>query len=607
MNSIRSAVVVLILSGIAAILSLPGSVALRPVSVASLALGTDDAFEAFGLEPRENLVGGGALRWTKPRAAFRFEAVGPGEVEIDLEVRDHRTEVMVTANGATIGTLPPGERRFTSRERLTASFLTLGLETEGFQASNRRLGTQFVSLKVEPVGVPNATRPTRLWMALGGVALIAALVQVAAGQNVLIQLVPPALLLIMVLPAGLWRSAWLVTCAISLLAASAVSALIAKGARGSAVARASLQIALLLALAGHAILPPSPLMIQGDAQLHGNKLGEVARGNWFPISRTDHKPPFDFPYGFSFYSTLAPFVSHDISNVRVVRAGAAFFSAAAIVGLALLLSRASAALAFASLVLWAAAPVNIRTMAFGNLNNVFAQDVFVLFLVIAAIAPKGRPTNVVLAFLAGLSATAHLSSFIVLLTLLVVTLVLPGGRRAVGFRPLLAGVAVAAAYFATFVPMILKQLPRLLSERGGSSGVFDPWRLPTQILSGAGLPLLALVLLSLLIADVRPFLPLSRSLAVTGLLLAFAALVSPIEVRYLLALMPLLAIVGAAVFYEGDPRAFPGQRLVSVVPLPWLRALGRESISLPISILLLAGAFVHGVRVLLEFVPLSRF
>ena len=609
MKSLRSAAGIVILAGIAAILSLPGLVASRPASVASLALGTDDAFATSGLEPRENLVGGGALRWTRPRATFQFEGVGPGVVGIDLEVGDHRTEVQLSANGATIGTLLPGQRRFSSRTRLTGSSLRFGIETEGFTTSSRRLGTQFVSLRVQPAdgsGAWSEAVPVRLWAALGVVILIAAAVQILIAHNVLIALLPPGLFLAMVIPAGLWRSAWLVQCAVLVCAAIAIAAAIAKRARGSALARGALQMAILLALTLHAVLPPSPLVIQGDVQLHGNKLGEVAGGNRFPTSRTDHKPPFEFPYGFSFYQVLTPFASPEVSNVRVVRAGAAFFSAAAIAGLALLLGRASAGLAAAALVLWACAPVNIRTMAFGNLSNVFAQAIFVLFLVTAGLAPPGRPKKLLLAFLAALSATAHLSSFIVLFTLLVVTFAISRDRRDAAFRPLLLGVALAGLYFATFVPMIVRQAPRLLSEHGGSSGVFDPWRLPNQILSGAGWPLIALLALSILVASVRPILPLARSLAATCLLLAVAALVSPIEVRYLLALIPLLAIVGAAVFDDGDPHSFPGQSLTSVIPLFWLRTLGREAVSFPLALLLLGAALVHGVRVLLEFVPLSR-
>ncbi len=608
MNSLRSAATVLILAGIGAILSLPPLVSRHPNSRASLAFGTDDAFVARGLEPRENQIGGGAIRWTRPRAAFSFEGVGPGLVDIDLEVRDHRTEVNLTANGALIGRLAPGERRFTAQTRLSGSSLVFGIETEGFAASGRTLGTQFVSLEVEPVSLSNGRPPgvpARFWTALGALILTSVAAQALAGQSVWIALLPPVLFLALVLPAGLWRSGWLVECAALMGAASVVSALVSRRARGASIARGWLQVALLLALTIHGVLPPSPLVIQGDAQLHGNKLAEVAKGNRFPISRTDHRKPFEFPYGFSFYGVLSPLAAPEISNVSIVREGAAFFWSLSVLALALSLGSASAGLAAGSVILWTFAPVNIRTVGFGNLNNVFAQAIFVLFLTGAAMPGRGKVKGLALAILAALSATAHLSSFIVLLTLLLIGLAIPSERRGAAFKPLLLGVTAAGLYFATFLPMILAQVPRLLGERGGSSGVFDPWRLPNQIIAGLGWPLAALVVLSILARPIRPVLPLARSLALSGLLLAVVALVSPIEVRYLLAVAPLLAIVGAAVFDEGDPRSFPGQNLSAVFDWSWLRALGREAVSLPLALGLLLAAVVHGGFVLFEFLPLA--
>ena len=129
--------------------------------------------------------------------------------------------------------------------------------------------------------------------------------------------------------------------------------------------------------------------------------------------------------------------------------------------------------------------------------------------------------------------------------------------------------------------------------------------MPNQVLAGAGWPLTAMVVLSILVGSARPFPPLARSLALTGLILAVVALVSPIEVRYMLALVPLLSMVGATVFDEADARSFPRQNLSAVFDLRWLRVLGSEAVSLPLALVLLLAAFVHGARVLFEFLPLS--
>ena len=197
----------------------------------------------------------------------------------------------------------------------------------------------------------------------------------------------------------------------------------------------------------------------------------------------------------------------------------------------------------------------------------------------AARKQDGRGTFALLAFLAALSATAHLSSFIFLAALVLVAVIFTEDRRSRAFLPLLCGVALAAAYFATFLPMIGAQLPRLLEERGGSGGVFDPWRMPMQAVSGLGWPLLALLAIAVVFESLRSLLPLTRSQATAGILLAIAAIVSPVEVRYLLALMPILAMASASV----------------------IEAPSRVATFLPF---LLLAAVVQGVLVLRDFLPL---
>ena len=258
------------------------------------------------------------------------------------------------------------------------------------------------------------------------------------------------------------------------------------------------------------------------------------------------------------------------------------------------------------MILWSLSPVNLRTMGFGNLNNVFAQAVFVLFIAGAQVLRRGSLRFAVLTLLVALSATAHLSSFIVLLTLLVMSLLLRQ-RSSAAFKPLLVGVLLAGTYYATFLPLVLKQLPRLLTEHGGSGGVFDPLRLPTLIVRGLGWPLLLLVTLSFLTSRVRDLLPLSRSVGITAALLAVAALVSPIEVRYLLAVVPVLSLTAASLFGQPSRSAtgFPEPELSSVIDLRFLRVLSSELVLAPLAGVLLIAAIIHGFRVLFEILPLS--
>ncbi len=607
MRRLPSTVVFAIFTGIGGLFVVPALIADHSTSFASLAVGTDDAFSVTGLEPRENQIGGGAIRWLRPQSTFRFKDVGPGPVDVTLEVRDHRTDLTLVANGAVVGGLRRGERTFVRRISLAGRDLEFGVETEGFETSTRALGTQFVSLSVTPAGPAAATAPSvprRVWFSWGVVVLVAVAVSAMSRLSLAAALLPIAFFLLMILPAGLWRSAWLFECAALVSAGNAISALIAMRGRGTAASRSVLQAVLMTAVTAHGVLPPSPLVIQGDAQLHGNKLGEVARGNLFPTSRTDHKPPFEIPYGFSFYGLLSPFSGSGPVNVAVVRHGAAFFSSLSALALAALFARSSANLAAMAVLLWTFAPVNIKTMGFGNLSNVFAQAIFVLFLAGAGLLPKGALRAAILTTLIALSATAHLSAFIVAIVVLLATFVFSTDRHGPAFKPLLLGVILAGAYYATFLPMILSHVPRLLGERGGSSGVFDPWRLPRHLLDGAGWPLALLVVLAVLVAGIRLVLPLSRSLLFAGLALALIALVSPVEVRYLLALTPVVVMVAAMVFDDEAMRAYPPQKLTSLVDLPGLRRLGSEAVRLPLALLLLAAAVVYGLNLLLEFIPL---
>ncbi len=149
----------------------------------------------------------------------------------------------------------------------------------------------------------------------------------------------------------------------------------------------------------------------------------------------------------------------------------------------------------------------------------------------------------------------HVASFIVLVVLAAALLILDrAGAR--GDRTVLlalgVGLALAIAYYSSFTQMILDQLPRL-GEGGGSgkttAGLWERlrfegswartrWGLPASALALCGWP--------------RPSRsPLDRRLAgywLAGSWLFVAALLSPLDVRYLYALTPALAVCAARGF-----------------------------------------------------------
>jgi hypothetical protein len=109
---------------------------------------------------------------------------------------------------------------------------------------------------------------------------------------------------------------------------------------------------------------------------------------------------------------------------------------------------------------------------------------------------------------------------------------------------------LTAAYYASFLPMIAQQLPRLLEGggqgRGASQGTLAALRLQLLApLTQWGLPALVLAWFGRPRRDD----PLGRYLVAywaAGALLAVLAVVSPLEVRYLYALSVPLAVAAGA-------------------------------------------------------------
>jgi hypothetical protein len=194
------------------------------------------------------------------------------------------------------------------------------------------------------------------------------------------------------------------------------------------------------------------------------------------------------------------------------------------------------------------APVTFDLYSYGNLSNVFGQAATVGFFAWwwSASPASSALVGVTLLAAAGL---AHLSSAIVVAVVCGWLALLEGrsllaDRRRVG--ALLAGLAAIAVYYSHFVPLVIEQLPRLAGREGaGASGLsravgqariaLDQWGLPAALLGALGV-------LRGRLADWRPVL---AAWGLAGLALAFAALVSPLEVRYLYALTLPLAVVAA--------------------------------------------------------------
>ncbi|HEY2944614.1 MAG TPA: hypothetical protein VGN09_19425, partial [Vicinamibacteria bacterium] len=311
--------------------------------------------------------------------------------------------------------------------------------------------------------------------------------------------------------------------------------------------------AFLAAFLVQVLAATSPLMVVSDEVFHANNLARVANGEWFLTSVTQHARPFRFPYGVSFYGLLVPLLALGVDAVALVRGAAAVSGLAASLGLFALLAPSGAARAGLAVILLQLIPGAFDAYSFGNLSNVFGQAMTTLFFCWwAGRAPGGWPMG---AALLALACLGHFSSLVVVAMLLVALLIVrgragPGRARTYAAG---AGLAVAALYYARFVPLVLSQLPRLFEGggqgRGASRGTLDALRLQLGgILDRWGLPALALAA----IGRPHPREPgamLDRDLTAywaAGAALAVPAILTPLDVRYLYALTVPLAAAGGA-------------------------------------------------------------
>ncbi len=531
-----------------------------PFPSADVARGSEDAF-ASGLQARELPPREPPRRWTAERAVFRFHRLPAGPLTLEVALHGQRGPVAVAAGGAVVGVLAVGvtSGRF-ALQRGSGGSLEVELRADAFRSGDgRRLGAQLDRVAVSHVP-RTGTSPGLLLLvlvpALGllGFALAAGLAPVSAA---LLAVGVIALECLALWPCGLLRSSYAEALAGLLLASAGLAwwfsrwlAARTPGAGPWAFA------ACLAAVLVQGLAATSPLMLVSDAVFHANNLAAVAKGNYFPTSRTQHAQPFVIPYGVSFYALLVPFYRAGLEGVGLVRAGAALSGVGASLAAFWLLAPRNPARAAAAVVFLQLLPGTFDVYSYGNLSNVFGQAVTILFFAWwAGGTPGGRFAG---GALIALACSAHLSSFVVLLVL-AATLVVARRDEIRGDRvrvlALFIGFAAAAIYYAQFWGIVRDQLPRLLEGggqgRGPSPGVLSALRVQgLGALAQWGLPALLLAVASLLRAERDALERDLRAYWAAGALLLLPALLSPLEVRYLYGLalpVAVAAVEGAAV------------------------------------------------------------
>jgi hypothetical protein len=528
---------------------------LAPPPAADVGRGSEDAFAA-GLHRREIPPRQGPQRWTTEKAVVVFHDVPAGPATLDVRLRGQRGPVAVAADGVLLGAVDPGVGAATFvLPEMGRGDRAIELRPPAFVAGDgRTLGALLdrVSLRHAPARAPSA-RLMLLFLLPALVTVTAGLVSVMRPGAALAAAAAVSLAQALALwPYGLVRSGYAVG-----LAATLVVAVIVSGAFAAWMERRRKGSgpwafgALLAAALVQGVAATSPLMVVSDAVFHAHQLGRVAAGDFFITSVTQHARPFRFPYGVSFYALLAPLLRAGIDGVWLVRGGAAVAGIAASAGLFALLAARGPATAALAVLLLQLLPGTFDVYSYGNLSNVFAQAMTVLFFCWwAGRAPWGWAAG---GLLLGLAALGHFSGFVVVAAL-AAALVLarrrePGLDRARGLA-LVVGLGVALAYYSSFWRLAVDQLPRLLEGggqgRGASRGAWDAvrlqvlgavqqWGVPAAILAAVGRP--------------RPGRGLlDRDLAAywaTGAALALPAVLTPLDVRYLYALTVPLAVAGA--------------------------------------------------------------
>jgi hypothetical protein len=526
-----------------------------PPPSADVQRGSEDAF-ARGLHERELPPRRAPLRWTTGAAVVRFRGLPPGRARLSVRVHGQRHPVALAAQGVILGVVGVGETGRDLAIDLKQPNLDVELRVPTFTAGDgRALGALLDRVTLEP-GAPSVASVMRtgflfLWPGLAflGMAYRAGHPAWTGLLLAAVAITGEALLL---WPHGLAQSPYALRLSALLVGGAGSIAVISWAMNRTAAGAARwASVALSVALLAQVAAATSPLLVMSDLGLHTNKLRDVAAGRMYPTTQTQHAKPFQLPYPAAFYALLAPFLHMGAEAAALVRWGAALAAFASSCGIFWLLARRSAAAAGLSVLWLQLLPGTLEYVASGNLSNVFGQAMTALFF--AWWAAGAAPSWPLGAAALLLGCTGHFSSFVVLVP---VCAALALARRhslrqeRARLLALAVGFGAAALYYSGFAGSIFEQAPRLLEGggqgRGASRGSWDALVLQARgILGQWGVPALVLAWLG----RPRPaHSPLDRDLAafwVGGLALALPAVVSPLEVRYLYALTPAVAIAAA--------------------------------------------------------------
>ncbi len=477
-------------------------------------------------------------------------------------------------------------------------------------ADRRELGAQIDWIRVEPDGRWPSTASRRTAIVLGAV------VGGLAGALALTTSVAVSLIVFAAFAVGLVSTHGLGPYAGLPLKPALLGAAIAAGIAIAALPRRHLgaRVAVVITFAGAAIqllLLSHPDMPLGDAIFQAHRFQDVLAGQYLFTSIAPGG--YEFPYPIGLYITSAPFAQFTrsaLENAALLRLVVVVANAGAAALLYRLVLRwhDDELAAVGAVAAYHLLPVGFMVIATGNLTNAFAQAVAGFALVAAANLTSSRKRGP-LVLLTGLAAAAflsHTSTFAVLSVQLAaagawIAFAGPAKRRWTG-RALLFATAAAVliavgVYYAHFSDLYRETFARIGAETGratAAAGGRTPWARLTDVPRLVGLlhgwPLVLLAGVGAIAAARRAGAdtiarPVIAAWIAGALLFLGIGIVTPVDMRHMLAAQPALAVlaaVGVSHFWRlGGWRAAVAAGLGSwafgVAAAAWIRTIDRSA------------------------------
>jgi len=342
-------------------------------------------------------------------------------------------------------------------------------------------------------------------------------------------------------------------------------------------------------------------MVSSDEDFHANRLSEVLGGNFHTTSVSQHDPPFRIPYPVSLYVVAAPLVKAGMGRVAAIQAVTA--AADVLVGIVLVLlagrfwnDRRAGILAA---LVYQFVPLNFLTFSAGNYTNLFGVATTVFFLAFLIAGAEGGKVRVALGMFVFsiLALTSHFGTFLIgVLLWPFCWIAIFGGSplplRSRHTRLLLAAVAASlvlvAFYYAGYWELVSSQWGRAVRPEyaSGEAMVRGPLaKLAFNLVfykEQLGIVFGLLAVLGAVSVLREPWVsPLnSVSMAWVAVTVTFFALdlTTAVEVRYVLQVLPLLALFAGRALSEALDRGRVG-RVAAVVLLGYLVVMGSANIN----------------------------